>query len=71
MLKYFDTKTINIPIFPNGKFMFLGVKMFNPIAFRMAKTLWSFDCSECKRVKHIRVSRIQLKSFEFRSNVLT
>ena len=24
---------------------------FNPIALRMAKTLWSFGCSECNRVK--------------------
>ena len=24
---------------------------FNPIALRMAKTLWSFGHSECKRVK--------------------
>ena len=23
----------------------------NPIALRMAKTLWSFGCSECSRVK--------------------
>ena len=23
----------------------------NPIAFRLAKTLWSFGCSECSRVK--------------------
>ena len=25
--------------------------LFNPIALRMAKTLWSFGHSECKRVK--------------------
>ena len=25
--------------------------MFNPIARRMTKTLWSFGCSECNRVK--------------------
>ena len=25
--------------------------LFNPIALRTAKTLWSFDCSECNRVK--------------------
>ena len=25
---------------------------FNLIALRMAKTLWSFGCSECNRVKH-------------------
>ena len=25
---------------------------FNPIALRTAKTLWSFDCSDCNRVKH-------------------
>ena len=24
---------------------------FNPIALRMAKTLWSFECSESNRVK--------------------
>ena len=24
---------------------------FNPIALRMAKTLWSFGCSECNRVE--------------------
>ena len=27
------------------------VQPFNPIAFRTAKTLWSFGCSECNRVK--------------------
>ena len=26
-------------------------KLVNPIAFRMAKTLWSFGHSECNRVK--------------------
>ena len=25
--------------------------MVNPIALRTAKTLWSFGCSECNRVK--------------------
>ena len=25
--------------------------LFNPIALRTAKTLWSFGCSECNRVK--------------------
>ena len=25
---------------------------FNPTALRTAKTLWSFGCSECRRVKH-------------------
>ena len=29
----------------------LAYMYFNPIAFRMAKTLWSFDHSECNRVK--------------------
>ena len=29
--------------------MFIGC--FNPIALRTAKTLWSFDCSECNWVK--------------------
>ena len=24
---------------------------FNPVVLRTAKTLWSFGCSECKRVK--------------------
>ena len=24
---------------------------YNPIALRMANTLWSFGCSECNRVK--------------------
>ena len=26
--------------------------LLNPIALRTAKTLWSFDCSKCNRVKH-------------------
>ena len=26
--------------------------ILNPIALRTAKTLWSFGCSECRRVKH-------------------
>ena len=26
------------------------VNLINPIALRAAKTLWSFGCSECKRV---------------------
>ena len=25
--------------------------LFNPFALRMAKTVWSFGCSECNRVK--------------------
>ena len=32
--------------------------MFNPIALRMAKTLWSFRCSECKRIKSKLFSRV-------------
>ena len=28
-----------------------GMSLFNPIALRMAKTLWSFGYSECNRVK--------------------
>ena len=29
---------------------------FNPIALRKAKTPWSFDCSECNRVKSIQTN---------------
>ena len=28
-----------------------GIIFVNPVALRMAKTLWSLDCSECSRVK--------------------
>ena len=35
----------------NGKNKNLVISWINPIALRMAKTLWSFDCSECNRVK--------------------
>ena len=35
--------------------MVLGVPILNPFALRMAKTLWSFGRSECKRVKYFRV----------------
>ena len=34
--------------------MALGVPILNPVALRMAKTLWSFDHSECNRVKCVR-----------------
>ena len=30
------------------------VVIINPIALRMAKTLWSFGCFECSRVKAVR-----------------
>ena len=29
------------------------VTSFNPVALRIAKTLWSFGCSECNRVKYL------------------
>ena len=29
--------------------------LFNPFALRTAKTLWSFGCSECNRVKALLV----------------
>ena len=32
-------------------FLLSRSQFFNPVALRMAKTLWSFDHSECKRVK--------------------
>ena len=32
----------------------------NPIALRTAKTLWSFGCSECNRVKGLKVKRMTL-----------
>ena len=31
--------------------MLVWASSFNPIALRTAKTLWSFDRSECNRVK--------------------
>ena len=33
--------------------MYLSIGRLNPIALRMAKTLWSFGRSECYRVKTI------------------
>ena len=35
-----------------GKTWSPGSKLFNPIALRMAKTLWSFGHSESNRVKN-------------------
>ena len=35
----------------------LASKTFNPIALRTAKTLWSFGCSECSRVK-VRLAQV-------------
>ena len=43
--------------------MFSKCLLFNPIALRMAKTLWSFGRSECNRVKNIKtviVSMVRL-----------
>ena len=31
-------------------FLMRDTKCFNSVALRMAKTLWSFGCSECSRV---------------------
>ena len=58
---------INFPFGTNGKSIILGVPIlkhiivtnkleeqvfpFNPIALRMAKTLWSFGHYECNRIK--------------------
>ena len=40
--------------------------MFNPIAIRTAKTLWSFDHSECNRVKrqNTKISKIAVDTIE-------
>ena len=35
----------------NGKNINVMLEFFNPIALRMAKTLWSFGSSKCNRVK--------------------
>ena len=33
--------------------------IFNPIALRTAKTLWSFGRSECNKVKHVILTKLQ------------
>ena len=35
------------------------INLVNPIALRMAKTLWSFGHSECNRVKHYEIISAQ------------
>ena len=56
-LNFGTPKVISFPFLTNGKLTILGVPihLFNPIALRMAKTLWSFGHSECNRVKNIMV----------------
>ena len=43
--------SINLKIAYEHKFSAMMAQMLNPIALRMAKTLWSFGHSECNRVK--------------------
>ena len=37
-------------LFCSSKVYECALMVFNPIALRTAKTLWSFGCSECNRV---------------------
>ena len=41
-----------VEILPKKRLCSPGSKLFNPIALRMAKTLWSFGHSESNRVKN-------------------
>ena len=41
------------------------IPVFNPIALRMAKTLWSFGCSKCNRVMYCRISHTELPEYVY------
>ena len=49
-----ESVPIHLKAFSNASYQCLLSKQLhnvNPIALRTAKTLWSFGCSECNRVK--------------------
>ena len=43
-----------------GGRLLLASPVFNPTALRAAKTLWSFDRSECNRIKMAECNRVKM-----------
>ena len=52
------------------KLFSLRIDPYNPIALRMAKTLWSFGCSECNRIKKGGMGGAKEKMVDFLPSVV-